>query len=90
MSNKKTEQEKELQKDNKETNKTNEKVEDLFHSLKKQLEILEDQQTEIEKSFLAYENSIKIIEQINQKISFYKGKLEILNEKNKFNPFNSD
>ena len=90
MSSKKTEKKKELKENNKETNKTKEKVEDLFHSLKKQLEILEDQQTEIEKSFLAYENSIKIIEQINQKISFYKGKLEILNGKNKFNSFNSD
>lgn len=69
---------------------SDQKMEDLFSSLKSHVEILEDQEVDIEKSFLAYEDSMKIIEEIHKKISFYKGKLEILNEKNKFNSFNSD
>ena len=68
----------------------NQTVEELFNSLKIQVDLLEDQQSDIENSFLAYENSMEIIEEINKKISFYKGKLKILNEKNKFNEFNSD
>lgn len=66
------------------------KIEDLFSSLKSHVELLEDQEVDIEKSFSAYEDSMKIIKEIHKKIFFYKGKLEILNKKNKFNSFNSD